>query len=193
MAVLLVEHDMSLVMNICDHVTVLDYGADHRPRRPGHRAGRPGRPGRLPRAPEEDHSPPASRAPTRRRARRASSAAASSAGTDGNKMIAFPRQGPGRGLEGPHAGADRRQGRLRPHRGGPRRLPRGPRRLGLRPARSQRGGQVDAAQGGERPDAGHHGHGVGSTARRSASAAAGPSGPPRVCAPSPKVGPSSPT
>jgi ABC-type branched-subunit amino acid transport system ATPase component len=27
MAVLLVEHDMSLVMTICDHVTVLDYGA----------------------------------------------------------------------------------------------------------------------------------------------------------------------
>jgi len=27
MAVLLVEHDMSLVMSICDHVTVLDYGA----------------------------------------------------------------------------------------------------------------------------------------------------------------------
>jgi branched-chain amino acid transport system ATP-binding protein len=27
MAVLLVEHDMSLVMNICDHVSVLDYGA----------------------------------------------------------------------------------------------------------------------------------------------------------------------
>ena len=26
-AVLLVEHDMSLVMNICDHVSVLDYGA----------------------------------------------------------------------------------------------------------------------------------------------------------------------
>ena len=26
MAVLLVEHDMSLVMSICDHVTVLDYG-----------------------------------------------------------------------------------------------------------------------------------------------------------------------
>src|ERR1700689_835408 len=26
MAVLLVEHDMSLVMNICDHVSVLDYG-----------------------------------------------------------------------------------------------------------------------------------------------------------------------
>ena len=27
MAVLLVEHDMSLVMNVCDHVSVLDYGA----------------------------------------------------------------------------------------------------------------------------------------------------------------------
>ena len=27
MAVLLVEHDMSLVMSICDHVSVLDYGA----------------------------------------------------------------------------------------------------------------------------------------------------------------------
>ena len=26
-AVLLVEHDMSLVMSICDHVSVLDYGA----------------------------------------------------------------------------------------------------------------------------------------------------------------------
>ena len=71
-------------------------------------------------------------------------------------MIAFPgRPPPRRRRRTAHAVDRRRARRLRAHRGRPRRVARGSRGLGLRPARPERSGQVHAAQGGERPDAGH--------------------------------------
>ncbi len=48
-AVVLVEHDMSLVMEVCHHVHVLDLGRMHRRRRTARGAARPGRARRLPR------------------------------------------------------------------------------------------------------------------------------------------------
>ena len=47
-AVVLVEHDVPLVMQVCDHIHVLDFGADHRRRIAGRDQGRPQRPGGLP-------------------------------------------------------------------------------------------------------------------------------------------------
>ena len=41
LTILLIEHQMRLVMNICEKLTVMDFGAGHRPRHP---AGDPGQP-----------------------------------------------------------------------------------------------------------------------------------------------------
>ena len=47
--VLLIEHNMDVVMDLADRITVLDFGRDARHRHPGRDPRRPGRPGRLPR------------------------------------------------------------------------------------------------------------------------------------------------
>ncbi len=182
---LLVEHDMSLVMTICDHVSVLDYGAviahgdpatvqadpavqaaylgavDRGPSSSAISLSRP--PGSAltrARRPTDDRLPP--QGPDRRRRR-----APCCRSTD--VSAAYGR------IEVVHGV-----------------IPRGSRGLGLRPARPQRGGQVHAAQGGERPDAGHHGLVV--VRRRGDPPRPCPTvSPAGVCAPSPKAGPSSPT
>ena len=47
--VLLIEHNMDVVMDLADRITVLDFGRDARHRHPRRDPRRPGRPGRLPR------------------------------------------------------------------------------------------------------------------------------------------------
>ena len=172
MAVLFVEHDMSLVMKICDHVSVLDYGEWIATRRSRHGAGRPAVQAAYwarPMTPGERRqlagalvtivtpSPaPAPPHPSGRVRHRAGRLHASS-----SPATVLRSRRPARARRRPRPAAMlidlQRPRRLRPHRGGPRRIARGPRGHGLRPARSQRCGQVDTAQGGERPAAGHGG------------------------------------
>ena len=49
MSVFLIDHDMGLVLNVCDYIYVLDFGRGHRPRHAGPGARRPGRDQGLPR------------------------------------------------------------------------------------------------------------------------------------------------
>ena len=49
MSVFLIDHDMGLVLNVCDYIYVLDFGRGHRPRHAGAGARRPGRDQGLPR------------------------------------------------------------------------------------------------------------------------------------------------
>jgi ABC-type branched-subunit amino acid transport system ATPase component len=89
-AVLLVEHDMSLVMNICDHVSVLDYGAVIAHGDPTTVQADPAVQAAYLGAVEEDPAPTSSSgvfvgAP--------SATVRQGAVPAGNKMIAFPLQG----------------------------------------------------------------------------------------------------
>ena len=86
-AVLLVEHDMSLVMNICDHVSVLDYGAVIAHGDPATVQADPAVQAAYLGAAEEDPAPP-SPSPAFLDTRRA--ATNSGDGYAGSKMIAFP-------------------------------------------------------------------------------------------------------
>jgi len=88
-AVLLVEHDMSLVMNICDHVSVLDYGAVIAQGDPATVQADPAVQAAYLGAAEEDPAPP-SPSPAFLDTRRA--AAHAGDGYAGSKMIPFPAQ-----------------------------------------------------------------------------------------------------
>ena len=86
-AVLLVEHDMSLVMSICDHVSVLDYGAVIAQGDPATVQADPAVQAAYLGAAEEDPAPP-SPSPAFLDTRRA--ATHTGGGYAGSKMIPFP-------------------------------------------------------------------------------------------------------
>ncbi len=95
-AVFLVEHDMSLVMNICDHVSVLDYGAVIAQGDPATVQANPAVQAAYLGAVEESASPPTFVGTASDTASHGASPAVSSlsASPDRNTMIAFPRQAP---------------------------------------------------------------------------------------------------
>jgi branched-chain amino acid transport system ATP-binding protein len=136
MAVLLVEHDMSLVMSICDAVTVLHYGEIITSGDPASVQADPAVQAAY--LGTEDVQPQ----PTHDRAaaglRRAAPAVDDAVAVNGCRA----RRGEHRGGPGgpTHAGAGRRERRLRTHRGRPRCVSALRRRFLPRPPRSQRGG-----------------------------------------------------
>ena len=139
---------MSLVMSICDHVSVLDYGAVIAQGDPATVQADPAVQAAYLGVAEEDPAPP-SVAPVFV----AASGSCPMVGLDPRPVQDDPLPDSGRPSRVGEADAvdHRRERRLRAHRGRPRGVAGRPRGLGLRAARPQRGRQVDAPQGGERP------------------------------------------
>ena len=157
-AVLLVEHDMSLVMNICDYVSVLDYGAVIAHGDPASVQADPAVQAAYLGAAEEDR-PPEPSSPGRSWAHRAMPARPSTVG-DRQQDDRLPPTAPGRRrahpccrspTSAPPTAVSRWSTRCRW------RYPQGSVYALLGPERRR---QVHVAQGGERPDAGHDGQRV---------------------------------
>ena len=166
MGVLLVEHDMELVMRICDYIYVLDFGDDHRRGHPRGDPRGPGGPGRLPRAPRRrgrrtagtpaGHEKLDAARPCARHDVAASTATAPPTAADGmsdpdhrrhrggaTTTTAAPRASTVQGLRASY-------GRIEVLHGVDLEVPAGSVFALLGPERRR---QVDAAEGGERPDA----------------------------------------